>query len=282
MAQQRLMLSLQGVIRAAETGKPLEGVYVGSPTLNRWAISDAKGRFVLPNFPTAAVELTATLLGYEPVRIPLDASAGQQPLVITLRQQSLALAEVRVVAKEQALGSGSMIGRQAIQHVQPVSLADVLQLVPGQLAINPDLSNVQQSLLRQAPTSTAADRMNALGTALILDGVPLSNNANLQSDVTILNASAGSLPPFSSAVGRGNDLRQIPADNIESVEVIRGIPSVRFGDLTTGGVLVTTRAGVYSPRLTQRLNPNLSQTAFGYGFRAANTGTFNIDTDLAF
>ena len=41
----------------------------------------------------------------------------------------------------------------------------------------------------------------------------------------------------------GVDMRQISTDNIESVEVIRGIASAEYGDITSGAVLVNTKAG---------------------------------------
>ncbi|PMD99134.1 outer membrane receptor protein [Siphonobacter sp. BAB-5405] len=271
---------VKGVVIDAETQQPLEGVVLQNPAFHHTTLTTREGQFQIVGNAGDSTLLTARLLGYEPAQQWV--SSIQTSIVFRLQPTSLSLKEVRVSAQELSLGSGSNIGRQAIQHVQPVSLADILQLIPGQLAGNPDLNTVQQSLLRQVATNAAADRMNALGTALILDGVPLSNNANLQTDVTILNAAPGTQPPFASAAGRGNDLRQIPADHIESVEVIRGIPSVRFGDLTTGGLLVTTRAGVYKPRITQKLNPSLSQTSVGYGVRAGRLATLSLDTDLAF
>jgi outer membrane receptor protein involved in Fe transport len=130
-------------------------------------------------------------------------------------------------------------------------------------------------LLRQAPTAssrdpgpgTDAERANALGTSLVLDGVPLSNNANLQTTLTILNSGPAALPQFASSAGRGLDLRQFAADNVESVEVIRGIPSARHGDLTAGAILVTSRAGAQRPELRVRANPLTfeASTVAGWG-----------------
>ena len=51
-----------------------------------------------------------------------------------------------------------------------------------------------------------------------MDGVPMSNNGTL------------SQGGFSSTAFVGTDLRQISADDIESVEIIRGIPSAEYGD----------------------------------------------------
>ncbi len=186
-----------------------------------------------------------------------------------------------VTAKSKLFGSSSIIDKSAIIHTQPTSLADVLQLIPGQLAVNPNLGAAQQINLRQIPSTADAGRANALGTQIIVDGVPISNNGNLQTDVTILNSSAGASPPFSSVAGRGNDLRQIPADNIESIEVVRGIPSARFGDLTSGLIIVNSRIGSFKPEVRVRLNPNLAQVAMFTGFtNRKKNNTYNIGLDV--
>ena len=49
---------------------------------------------------------------------------------------------------------------------------------------------------------------------------------------------------FSSTVFVGTDLRQISADNIDNVEVVRGIPSAEYGDLTSGLVIVHSKVGL--------------------------------------
>jgi len=118
---------------------------------------------------------------------------------------------------------------------------DIMQLLPGQLASNPDLNHTNQATLRSTSSDNDDSNVSAQGTAIIMDGSPLSNNANLQVTNT---AEIGASGYFATVSGGGVDLRQIPADNIESVEIIRGIPSVKHGDLTSGAVIVNTKAGV--------------------------------------
>lgn len=62
------------------------------------------------------------------------------------------------------------------------------------------------------------------------------------------------------------DLRQFSADNIESIEVIRGIPLARHGDLTVGAILVQTRATAYKPQARLRLNPQTFESTLGAGW----------------
>ncbi|QCR21626.1 carboxypeptidase-like regulatory domain-containing protein [Pontibacter sp. SGAir0037] len=273
--------AITGIVLSADTQEPLADVMLQLQGTDRWAISNTDGQFRFEGVPYGEAVLQAKRIGYATKLHTLQFSQPETQVTVQLEVNSLALKEVQITATEAKVGSTSMIERKAIEHVQPTNLADVLQLLPGQLATNPNLSVAQQALLRQAPTSDPeAARMNALGTAIVLDNVPLSNNANLQSNVTILNSGPTALPPFSSVAGRGMDLRQIPAENIESVEVIRGIPSARHGDLTSGAVLVNTRAGAFRPQLRGRFNPQMIQTAFGAGFKLGDRDILNIEADL--
>jgi hypothetical protein len=116
----------------------------------------------------------------------------------------------------------------------------------------------------------------AAGTLIILDGVPLSNNANLQSV-----GARGTIIPSASTAGGGIDLRRIPASTLERVEVIRGIPSVRWGDLTQGAIIVETRAAAAAPEFVARFDPRTAEggAVGGHAWgdeQQALTATFNL------
>jgi len=269
---------LSGTVLQAPNGTPVTTatLRVGSRVVR----TDSTGRFRVSGVPSGAAELEASAPGLARRVIALEiCGPSMSGLFVRLAVRAVELDRMMVTAQEtpvSAQGSSvSRIDRAAIEHVQASSLADVLQLVPGQPALNPSVAGVRQSLLRQAPTAssrdpgagTEAERANALGTSIVIDGVPVSNNANLQTTLTILNSGPNSLPQFASSAGRGVDLRQFPADNIESVEVIRGVPSARHGDLTAGAVLVTSRAGAQRPELRMRANPLTfeASTVAGWG-----------------
>lgn len=273
---------VKGKIIEQSSSKPLSGVAVQVLGTQSFSFSGDEGSFELKARQGENISLSFSLLGKKPVQSSFLIKADTN-IVIYMETLSLALEEVAVTATRRRIGSSSVIDRTAIKSTQPTSLADALQLLPGQLALNPDLSSAQQINIRQVPSNTDASRANALGTALILDGIPFSNNANLQTNVNILNSSPGALAPFSSVAGRGNDLRQIPADQIESIEVIRGVPSARYGDLTTGAILVNTRAGVFRPQLTTRINPNLVEQSAGFGTKLkGNQGILSFDGNISY
>lgn len=134
-------------------------------------------------------------------------------------------------------GSSALIGRDAMSHIQPSSIADLLELLPGHMSKTPDFGKASSITLRETGAVSAAGQhgqlsadyaMTSLGTLFMVDGVPLSTDGNVQ-------AIAGS-ETRGSTVNRGIDMRTIGTDNIKSVEVIQGIPSAEYGNLTSGVV----------------------------------------------
>lgn len=150
---------------------------------------------------------------------------------------------IEVTARESdGITSSSRIGREAMTHLQPTSFSDLLELLPGGMSKNPAMGQANTITLREtgavsatgARTETSEDyAITSLGTVFMVDGAPVNGDANLQA----VPGSSTSGPESSrSVVNRGVDMRTISTDNIESVEIIRGIPSAEYGNLTSGVV----------------------------------------------
>lgn len=267
---------LEGSITNRRDGKPVSAASISMPVLGLYTMSDGNGRFTFRNIPAGTWQVTFQHLSMEPQEVTTGVTAGRQnKLTVQLDEARLNLKEVQVVAVESKGGqaTSSIISQTAIEHLQAASLADIMQLLPGVAAQNPDLSAVNKFALRQVNT----DNMGSLGTAVLINGVPVSNNANLQATNP---AAAGANASFATTSGSGIDLRQVSADNIESVEVIRGVPSVEYGDLTSGAVLVKTKAGKSPLQMKARINPNLTQFWIGKGLDLGKrAGSLNVDLD---
>ena len=199
-------------------------------------------------------------------------------LDIRLSRLALNLAGVTVTAKQQAMGSKSLIDQQAVRHIQPKSVSDLMQLVPGSLTSNPSLNDLGQATVREI----SSNDNNAMGTAVIIDGTPISNDANLQAIAPTMHGknSAPNATDMNNqtTAGRGADLRTISADNIESMEVIRGIPSVEYGNLTSGVVIVKTKSGRSPLGAKLKADPFSKLLWAGKGFSLGN-GTMNVGLD---
>jgi len=275
-AQTRYKLS--GKITELKTKEKVELAAVQLRELNLWTTSDGNGDFSFINIPAGTYTLEASCLGFEKYEKAIVINQNLSGYKLEMTGLTLGLEEVVITAKENtSLSSSSKIESIALQHIQPNSLADVMQLVPGQITLNPDLSRTNQITIRDINTSTNPDANSAMGTAVIVDGTPVNNSANMQT----LNTAGGGTSQAYSTAGQGVDLRQISTDNIESVEVIRGIPSVQYGDLTTGAVLVKTKAGKTKLEAKVKADPNIKQTAVSKGFLLPgnNLGAANVDID---
>lgn len=244
------------------------------------ALTDSHGKFMV-KIPAGNYEYTVSCLGYEDAHGNIQVNDGvNRHFTIRINEQALALKEVTVTAQQSALGSKSTIGQDAVRHIQPKSVADMLQLLPGNLTVNPTLNNLAQAQIREIDND---DINNALGTAVIVDGTPLSNDGNLQA---ISPTSSGLSSSKTSdgmsgqtTAGRGTDLRTVSADNVESMEVIRGIPSVEYGNLTSGVVIVKTKSGKTPLEVKMKADPFSKLVYAGKGFNLTKGGAVNFGLD---
>ncbi len=235
--------------------------------------TDAQGKVVLQQIPPRNYTIIVEHGDYIIPEFVINGNEANHTFEVSANQ--LNLAEVVLIGQEgNKNGSTStVINRKAIEHLQATSLQEVLQLVPGNMVTNPNFNNANQASIRQYES----DKLGSLGTSVVINGATISNNANLQ---VTNSATAGANASFSTSSGGGADLRQINADNIESVEVIRGIPSVEYGDLNAGAIIVQTKARKEPLQLKARFNPALTQFWGGKGFDlGADGGSLYVDLD---
>lgn len=257
-----------------------EGTIVGCvvmlPELGKWSVSDTDGIAQFSDISYGEWTVDALLVGYSclTTKIIVDARGYAE---IKLAEQSYQLDDVTVTA-EAVSGSGtsSTIDRTALEHLQTVSIADALQLLPGQITQNPSLSEQSYLTIRETNTSHEA---NALGTALIVDNASISNDANMQRFSTAKSATDDVI-----GGGMGVDVRNISTDCIETIEVVRGVASAQYGNLTSGAVVVTTRAGVLPWEIALKVDPKLKSVAASKGVSFGNRGgaiSANLDYALS-
>ena len=261
-------VTLKVTVLSQTDGQPVVGASALLTDYGIYDISDADGRLTLAKVPVGKATLQIQMLGYEDFEKQF---VFQKDSTFTVRisESTLALEEVVVTAKPSSTGAStaSTIGRMAIDHLQATSLKDIMQLLPGQLMTSSDMTSEEKLTIRTLNQSTAN---NAFGTSIMMDGVPMSDNTSLSDKV---GGTSG---------GTGVDLRQISADNIESVEVIRGIPSAEYGDLTSGAVVVNTKAGYTPWEVRAKVNPTTLNASFGKGWKfSEKAGSLNVNADYA-
>lgn len=221
---------ITGTVTDEADGTPVAGAAVSlKSNASVWDVTDSLGRFRLK---ASGGTLTITCLGYKTLTAAVRKDGNYR-----LKADSFAINEVVVTATEShGLTSTSRIGQDAIAHIQPSSFADLLELLPGGRSVDPSFSSPNRIDLRAVSVSGGNYSTSSLGTRFIIDGIPVNNDANLQSTPAYSNYG-------STFVNEGVDMRTITTEDVESVEIIRGIPSVEYGDLTSGLVKIKRRRG---------------------------------------
>ena len=253
-----------------KTGEPLSGATMQLVQSGLWGISGKDGEVEIRNVPRLPVAYKVSMLGYKDVEgeICLD---GKDNVRILMEEGSLSMREVVVVAQAGQGGESttSIIGRQALDHLQATSLKDILQLLPGGVSMkNPSLTSPGQFKVR----TLASDDNATFGAAVIINGMPVSTNANMNTGLGLSSISSGN---------SGADLRSIATDDIESVEIIRGVASAEYGDVSSGVMIVNKRIGVSDLNMKARIMPGIMQLHAGKGFDIKSVGSLNISADYA-
>ena len=237
-------------------------------------ITDANGHFELLHIHPGTYRIIISYLGYDSTEKEIKV-VGNTSDIFYLKPSNMALNEVVVTASESKCAtSASIVDRTAMKHLQPSSFSDLMELVPGGKSADPQMG--QANLIRIRETGKTED-ISSLGVGFYIDGIFQNTDANLQympSSTSAVNAT--------STMSKGVDMRTIPTDNIEKVEIIRGIPSVAYGNVANGAVIIQRKTSE-SP-LSARFKADKTSKLFsvGKGFRLDGNGRYVLNTDLSY
>ncbi len=251
---------ISGTVKEAETNEPIIGAIIRLGEDYLWTTSDIDGNFRLENVQKGDYIMEVSCLGY--VSTVLEVKSGTTGLEISLHLNSLALDEVVVTAQKakDGLSSSHNLGRDALNHLQLSNMTDIAALLPGGKTSNPDLTAENTFSLREGGSTNGNA---AFGTAVEVDGVRIGNNASF------------------GEMG-GVDTRSVAVENIESIEVITGVPSAEYGDLNSGMVKINTRKGRTPTNITFSVNPRTYQASVSKGIDLQkDNGVLNISAEWA-
>lgn len=255
-------------------GKPLSMVTIRQQTTDLSFTSRPDGSFIIPVLPgdTSEVVLEFTYIGKQKTVRFITPRVRLTPVIVIMEDNSLTLGQVQVTAvrKSNVSNSSLLFDKETLEQLQAFSLADVLNNIPGKAAVAPQLQNPQTLTLRTEVDGNYA-LSNSLGSSVYLDGFRLSNDANMQNRSLSIRGMSGSIlgsrsdGSFDVPFG-GIDLREIPVDNIESVEVVTGVASAQYGELTEGAIIVNRQAGKTPFQFNTRVNGASSEFSLSKGF----------------
>lgn len=254
-------VDLSGKIIDKKDGSPVAFASVVVKGNNLWTTSGNDGSFTLSNIPCGKLQIEVQCLGYVSKTLNLNILPTVRPITIRMDADNLTLEQVEVVARrdaERANTTSYLIDRNAIDHRQTLNLTDISALLPGGKTVNSTLIDDDRLALR----SDGAEKGNAsFGTAIEVDGVRLDNNA-------MMDETAGA------------STRNLSSSDIESVEVVTGIPSVEYGDLSNGVVKINVRKGKSPLIIESSVNPHSKSLSVSKGVQVGG-GVLNVSAGHA-
>lgn len=269
--------TFRGRVLEAKTNRALDyavvQLFVGKQMAYA-GITDANGHVEFQNIKPGEYRLLVSYIGYESAEKEIKV-VGTVSETVSLKPSIKSLNEVVVTASESKRAtSASIIDRTAMKHLQPSSFTDLLELVPGGKSVDPQMG--QANLIRIREASNVED-FSSLGVGFYVDGIAQNTDANLQYMPSSTSALNGT-----SSVSKGVDMRTISTDNIEKVEIVRGIPSVAYGNVANGAVIIQRKASE-SP-LSARFKADKTSKLFsiGKGIRLDGNGSYVLNTDLSY
>lgn len=217
-------------------------VEVSNPVtgLKRSAVSGPDGNFRFTNLPFNPYHMVVTADGFESFTRDVDVRST----VPTIAQVSLKIGVAATSVTVEANG-GDLVETESTFH-----------------------TDVDQALIDKLPLESASSSVTSLVT-LTSPGVAADSNGNMHGlgdhAQNSFSVDGQSISDQTSKVFSN----QIPADSIQSLEVISGAPPAEFGDKTSLVIKVTTRSGLGVKTPTGSVSTS-------YGSFGTASGEFNL------
>ncbi len=268
LAQERGILI--GKVIDAETGKPVSGATVELKGTLFKTTTDAEGGYQFKDVPPGKYTVIVKELGYTTAKLVDQEVFPRRSTLCNCymmrkgekrKEDVFMIGGITVTAERPIIQdvpeTKTVIRSGEIEQSQATNLGDVLELVPG-------VEKTNRFGLEGAIYATVRGDDN-FGTKIIVDGVPLSTNAYMQG--------GGS--------AAGLDLRRVPAASLSSVEVIKGVPGVQYGDLAAGIIDVKSKVGQKPLRFKYSSNAKNREGNLDHGIAWGNS-SLNYSLNYAY
>lgn len=215
---------ISGLVTNKTTGNGLIGAQVEIPALNRRALVDDTGRYVLYGIPPGTHEIVITYSGMDPQRETVNVTAGQ-PVVRNYEMSSgvLMLDAFKVASQKEGLSSALTQQRNA-DNLKNVASMDALADLPNMNATE---------LAIRLPGVTFADPGDEVVEQISVRG--------MGAGMTAITIDGGGMSSF-SAQGRTTRMTAFTGNMFEALELTKGQTPDRSVDSLGGGVNFKTRS----------------------------------------
>ncbi len=215
--------SITGSINNAATGNMLEGVRVTIPQLNQSVLTDNTGRYVFPNVPAGAHEISVSYIGLDTQKQTVNVTAGQRAVRDFEMTTGLYKLETFKVTGEREGGAAAITEKRNADNVKDIVAMDSFGNLPNMSA-----GEVVMRLpgVAGSPTDEGlAYRFNMRGMAPELNSVTVDGG---------LLSSLGA--------NRSFEMQSITGTMFESLELIKGHTPDKGADSLGGTVNLKTRS----------------------------------------
>ena len=280
---------IQGRVVEERTGRPLEGAQITVEGSVRRAVTDAEGRYTLPNLRVGTVTIRVRLIGYSGRGQTLPVSAGLPATAnFTLARSAISLDEIvvtgtgREVERRRLTASVHVINTQEIERA-PVQ--DIAQLLQGKVAgMTVNATSAQAGTSSLINFRGISSVFGSQTPVIYVDGVRVDN------DVTTASYTGGE---------QSSALADLLTSDIERIEVTKGgAASTLYGsDAASGVIQIFTKKGTPGrTRITARIEQGFDSPELKYmfdtgliypddietGFDTNGDGTFDTPADPDF
>ena len=267
---------ITGRIYDRQSGEPIPFATIQITDGGQAVVADAQGTYILTTTMSGELHLRASSLGYASRELLLkNGESGRKD--IALSPQSVALESFCVTAKyNDKLGSDVTVDQEALEYIQPTSIQDIFQLLPG----GKISSNNMQSRRLITSRQTGSDASTSFGMGITIDGIPMQNDGQ-RVQMSGFTGQGSVDKEGNVSINTGVDLRTLSTDHVESVTVGRGIASAKEGNISSGNIRVTQKQGQSPLKVRVKFDP-LNKLAYaGKGLKLSdNLGTLYIGADI--
>lgn len=238
--------------------QPVPSVQVSIAGTSLGALTNERGRFVVPNVPAGSATLRANRIGYRPSTRAVTVTAGDTVSVeLTVGAVSVQLDEIVVTGT-----AGSQVRRAQPAVVSSVNVSDLTQDAPIATVSDVLQSRIAGVSVEQSSGSSGTSQSIRIrgASSISLSNEPLIFIDGIRAESRNITAGRGNAGGCSGcdlggqAVSRLNDLNP---EEIESIEVVKGpAAATLYGADASAGVIqiITKRGRINSGNLQQTVS----------------------------
>ncbi len=206
--------SLEGRV-TNEDNRSLSHAHIAFPDLNKGAITRSDGTFRLDNIPEGEYRVVISHVGYESVKKSITIRADAHAEIPVELVASNEMPQLEIVGSSpdrlaRIPGSASVVTAERLERADPMSTTEVLRRIPGIHTVDHEGVGLRANI-----GIRGLDPDRSRNVLVLEDGIPVA------------------LAPYGEP-----EMYYTPSINrMESVEVIKGSGSIKFGPQTVGGVI---------------------------------------------